>query len=1165
MVGASVRSAAGLGLLAAATATTWLSSAPLLANAACECGYLDPATNALWTDAAITYFNETGTSDMVTNPAQSPKIYGQLSAGDTGSGSETWAVVGDHINDWEESFGATYRSAVSYNTTYIDQASRALAMEVSPANLKHRIVNGSSIVTRRRDILYGSFRAQIQPPTSLGRGAAFKFGASWNESETVDVGIYTSNLAENSTLRWSYSASGHDADPVQTNLTWLDTEGFVEHRFDWLSDKLIQFRNDAPNATVNFYAYEKGTNASNIPTVAAPISFQAWANGERSQSQGPPINNPLVTRIMYTRFFFNSSLTERHDEFDAQCQASGGAAVCSTEDLTLRERTAFVAAATAKQKAPKWTSTTPLWSGIMLAISGGVFIMTIAHGLVVRRIKAEEKRRLAAIAEAEKHRSHDGTATPGASTAVGGDMSLVDDARSSFIHTPAGTPGTMTPVGITGAAGAKHAFDRPFDLWASPDLVYDSDSDSDSSDDDDVKSWYSMDDARDEKVRLPTLPSYSSKPDLKHAASGGFERANGGTETPRWVGELKSSMPYVAPGYASSRAESLFGSHLGHGRSGGATPEGYYSEVDLAGQDVSGQVFENGGNATDDDEMQEHLVSRRNSQYDVSSMGHSTSMAFQHEGSSRRNSVIPSELQHGHPAWQQPRIIQWQQRDQTQADGEVGQLAKPEAGDSATRRSRAVTGDEVYAQKPLLMVLAGKLEDMLFSKGSTAVTSTGARRIDYLDGMRGFAAFLVSFHHFMLIYYYGITTESAPKHYPNFEIWFRNIIGPLTVNQGLKLGIFFVLPSRTMCNRYLLKGGIGGLADTTVRRLPRLALPTAGAVLANYFLMDVGGFKWVPRLASRTWSTWSYWQNFPNVMVFLNAFISLWWASPPDQPALVTGYATGVLWTIPVIVQGTWTSMTCALIAHEIKNPWKRFSFYAICVGLSWYANTWDVFFMAGLIIADLDLKLNYQVWAKRGFPLVPAKVARALGLPERASSFRVQGQVLAWILFLACCVREWLACIRDSPMGSFDNKNYAIHPDWQTSQPNAWLGNDAVSYTSPRIGSWVSVMALFAMADLNDGFRRFFRFKFWTYLGKHSFAVFLCHGIIFWTWSAWLCLNMLKVGAPYWATILVVVTTSYALLMLLCECFTRTFDYWGGLFSKSVWRATSGGYNRKD
>ena len=1130
------RAAARLGGLATITLglALILTSAPQQAHAACECGYLDPVTNVLWTDATITYFNETGLQDMVTQPEESPKIYGHQTAGETGTGQQSWAVVGDHVNDWEESFGATYRSAVSYNNTFIDDQAQGLAMQVSPANLKHRIVNGSQIVTRRRDILYGSFRAQILPPTSLGRGAAFKFGASYNLSETVDLGIFTSNEPQNSTLQWSYSAAGHDSNPVKTNLTWLDTTGFVEHRIDWLGDKLIQFRNNAPNVTVNLFSLEKKVNASNIPTTAAPVSFQFWANGEPSQSQGPPIINPLVTRIMYTRFFFNSSRTERLDEFDQQCQAAGGAAVCSTDDNTLRDSTQFDLAALNKVKPAKLKDEYPIWAIVLLTVSGATFIMVIAHGLVVRKIKANKKKELAA-AEAEQKSKE--LAEKEASSLEA--SSTYDSNYSMIAPHSENNSGASTPISLRNGA---HPFEKPFSLWASPDLVYDSDSDTDSDDDDDdARSYNSVEDGPPRHA-LPTH-SHSFGSDLTHKRHGsGFS----GTDTPHWVENVQHTLPYVAPGFASSRDTSLL-MHSASANKLGSDMD----EIELMSDNP--HIRSPAGSSI----MHERLLSRRNSEW---------GMSFQHEGSSRRNSeILVASGSDAHLPWQGPQIIQWKQRDLNAADGEVGQLAKPAMGDSeaAARKSRDVRPDINPNVQPTYAVWMDRIRDALFIKGTTATTSTGARRIDYLDGMRGFAAFLVSFHHFMLIYYYGITTPSAPKHYETFETWYRYLIGALTVNQGFKLGIFFVLPARTMCNRYLLRGGLQGMADTTVRRLPRLGLPVAGAVLANYFFMDVGAFKWVPRLASRTWSTWSYWQNFDNVMVFVNAFISLWWAAPPLSPALVTGYATGVLWTIPVIVQGTWTSLICVLIAHEIKNPIKRFGFYACCVSLSWYANTWDLFFMAGLIIADLDAKINYQVKAAKGFPLIPRKLGSMLGLPEKSSSKRVHGQVFAWILFLACCVREWMVMISTSPIGNFDQTEYRLHPDWQTSEPNAWVGKTE-SYTDPRVGSWVLVMAVFAITDLNNGFRAFFRLKIWSYLGKHAFAVFLCHGVVFWSWGAWLCLAMLKAGAPYWLTILVVFLTSYSLLMLFCEFFTRTFDHWGGLFCKAVWRATSGGLGRK-
>lgn len=96
-----------------------LFSSPSIFNTAagsCECGYLDPTTQSLWTDASITYWNESSAAQaIVLNPTQSPSDFGSSSSGDTGSGQEAWASI-ESLNDWEDSFQATYRAGtkVSY-------------------------------------------------------------------------------------------------------------------------------------------------------------------------------------------------------------------------------------------------------------------------------------------------------------------------------------------------------------------------------------------------------------------------------------------------------------------------------------------------------------------------------------------------------------------------------------------------------------------------------------------------------------------------------------------------------------------------------------------------------------------------------------------------------------------------------------------------------------------------------------------------------------------------------------------------------------------------------------------------------------------------------------------------------------------------------------------
>ena len=79
-----------------------------------------------------------------------------------------------------------------------------------------------------------------------------------------------------------------------------------------------------------------------------------------------------------------------------------------------------------------------------------------------------------------------------------------------------------------------------------------------------------------------------------------------------------------------------------------------------------------------------------------------------------------------------------------------------------------------------------------------------------------------------------------------------------------------------------------------------------------------------------------------------------------------------------------------------------------------------------------------------------------------------------------------------------------------------------------------------------------------------HSMGIYLCHGLVWWTWDAWLLLELLARGTPYWAAVTVVFVTGYAILIPLAMCFTYTFEHWATLFSKAVWRLASGGLGRK-
>jgi len=49
---------------------------------------------------------------------------------------------------------------------------------------------------------------------------------------------------------------------------------------------------------------------------------------------------------------------------------------------------------------------------------------------------------------------------------------------------------------------------------------------------------------------------------------------------------------------------------------------------------------------------------------------------------------------------------------------------------------------------------------------------------------------------------------------------------------------------------------------------------------------------------------------------------------PNAAPQITFNYCTGVLWTIPGQLQGSWLVLLGVIVIREIKTPWKRFGYY---------------------------------------------------------------------------------------------------------------------------------------------------------------------------------------------------------------------------------------------
>lgn len=168
-------------------------------------------------------------------------------------------------------------------------------------------------------------------------------------------------------------------------------------------------------------------------------------------------------------------------------------------------------------------------------------------------------------------------------------------------------------------------------------------------------------------------------------------------------------------------------------------------------------------------------------------------------------------------------------------------------------------------------------------------------RIDYLAGTVALCSILVTVMHFCLTFIPAVVIPYSSVHYSS-ELWARKIVSPLILNQ-MWLGVFFLTSIRFLVHKFLKDGNLKHIANSAVRRTPRLMIPITAAVMLEYFLIDVGATTYLEYLPSITWSTWPYVSRFDNFGIFVSELLELIYLVPNAVPQITYNYCTGVLWT----------------------------------------------------------------------------------------------------------------------------------------------------------------------------------------------------------------------------------------------------------------------------
>jgi len=276
--------------------------------AQCECGY--HVNNDRYTNAIITHFSRILDVDDISE----------------GSGNE---LVDWEVQDWRSGsskmgYDKLLPKANEPSNVWIQGGQLYMRQKgYSKEDLrKQKSVQVAEMITRRDDILYGSFRARFRVKVEDGTqgGAVAGFFFYRDEKSETDIEILTREgvTKVHYSQQPSYNSETDSDYPGTTvgtvlKLPWTEMQ---EHRWDWYP------------GTAKFY--QDGAQVSelttNTPKDNGTINLNIWAdNGEWS---GEPATKDVIMEIQQIDLYFNTSLSHNGGDsaFNDACEKAGGLA-----------------------------------------------------------------------------------------------------------------------------------------------------------------------------------------------------------------------------------------------------------------------------------------------------------------------------------------------------------------------------------------------------------------------------------------------------------------------------------------------------------------------------------------------------------------------------------------------------------------------------------------------------------------------------------------------------------------------------------------------------------------------------------------------------------------------------------------------------------------------
>jgi peptidoglycan/LPS O-acetylase OafA/YrhL len=375
-------------------------------------------------------------------------------------------------------------------------------------------------------------------------------------------------------------------------------------------------------------------------------------------------------------------------------------------------------------------------------------------------------------------------------------------------------------------------------------------------------------------------------------------------------------------------------------------------------------------------------------------------------------------------------------------------------------------------------------------------------KVAYLDGIRGVAAFLVFFHHFLLVFFSAF--YSFDVHATNLNGWdvrYGQSVFSVLSNGHFFVCIFFVLSGFVLSRKYYQSNDLTVVLSGAHRRFLRLYIPVASTIIISFLMLKAGFFYNVP-VSSLRHSEWWFGTQWNIPQPLLQLWICL------KYTALFQGDSSfdTSLWTMSIEFFGSFFVFGFLAFTHNTNR--KLFVLFLILL----YFKFTEQPNMANFVFG---ISLNY--------------------LEKLAPKFsRNVVNITVIILVLAGLF-----------LGSYPSSNYHGGTIFEKFTPfflkySRWYHS---------IGAFCIVAAVM----LSPFLQKLFSLKPVRFLGHISFSLYLLHPLVLGSFSSWL---YLKLAAPvgFNKSLPLIFILTALVCLIVAWLMTKFIDEPGVKFSKYVY-----------